>query len=292
MIEQLKEWKKEGEKKGEETKDEDKKEGEDKPTEIDADDLDVFAVENVLDIGSGEPLFANFEFEDWCLISLRYELHLLVFAFRRDMDDPDRTTFHENHLPFYFNRYYKKALDLKLYGLGSHADVVEMVKDTVVINSESRMLEVKLAEDISFDHFVKLTEEHRRDRQRRLDAGDETAELKFTKPVPTQPARAPSHWQQASNKPQYQAAQKTSPQTAAAQKTAGTQPQPPRYTPGTASKPQIQAAKTQYQLAPRTTGQQAASSLAQKRPFTPAPKATIQPAAKQARTAYGGGARW
>lgn len=33
-------------------------------------------------------------------------------------------------------------------------------------------------EDIA--HFMKLTEENRRERQRRIDAGDETARLKFS----------------------------------------------------------------------------------------------------------------
>merc|ERR1719273_1821299 len=53
------------------------------------------------------------------------------------------------------------------------------------------MVEVKLPDDKNFDHFVKLAEEHRRERQRRLDAGDETAELKFRKLTPVPPAKAP-----------------------------------------------------------------------------------------------------
>lgn len=35
------------------------------PMKIDADDVDVFSVDDVMDIGSGEPLFANFAFEDF-----------------------------------------------------------------------------------------------------------------------------------------------------------------------------------------------------------------------------------
>merc|ERR1712062_207213 len=57
------------------------------------------------------------------------------------------------------------------------------VKDTVVIRPSDMVLEAQLSEDMdSFDIFVKLTEESRRERQRRLDAGDETVKLKFSKP--------------------------------------------------------------------------------------------------------------
>merc|ERR1712232_1014552 len=31
----------------------------------DAKDFDLFGIENICDFGTGEPLFANFEFEDW-----------------------------------------------------------------------------------------------------------------------------------------------------------------------------------------------------------------------------------
>jgi len=41
------------------------------------------------------------------------------------------------------------------------------------------VLTTPVAEDVGLDMFVKLTEEKRRERQRRLDAGDETARLKF-----------------------------------------------------------------------------------------------------------------
>merc|ERR1719442_158301 len=57
--------KKEAEEKGDEAPKED--------PQIDMDELDVFAVENVSDVGNGEPLFANFAFEDWLLLSTRYE---------------------------------------------------------------------------------------------------------------------------------------------------------------------------------------------------------------------------
>merc|ERR1712127_491619 len=42
-------------------------------------------------------------------------------------------------------------------------------------------LEAALGDDTPIANFVKITEEHRRERERRLDAGDETAEIKFPK---------------------------------------------------------------------------------------------------------------
>mmetsp|Transcript_48803 Transcript_48803/g.111156 ORF Transcript_48803/g.111156 Transcript_48803/m.111156 type:complete len:891 (-) Transcript_48803:33-2705(-) len=160
--------------------------------EINAEDLDVFGVEDVMDIGNGEPLLANFVYEDWQLLSLRFELHLLVHAFKHDLDDPERPTFHESHLSFYYSKYYKKSFNLKYYGVAKLAELIEMMKDTMEINSKTSTLESQLSDDTPMDNFVKLTEDHRRDRQRRLDAGDETAKLQFTKPPPAtaKPAQA------------------------------------------------------------------------------------------------------
>jgi len=43
-------------------------------------------------------------------------------------------------------------------------------------------------EEIKFDDFVKHVEEHRRERQRRIDAGDETARLKINRSVLNPPS--------------------------------------------------------------------------------------------------------
>mmetsp|Transcript_55488 Transcript_55488/g.162098 ORF Transcript_55488/g.162098 Transcript_55488/m.162098 type:complete len:831 (-) Transcript_55488:87-2579(-) len=167
-----------------------KKEEEDGDKEkmaIDAEDLDVFAVEDVTDIGNGEPLFMQWVYEDWALLSLRFELHLLVHAFKHDVNDPDRPTFTENHLPYYYQKYFKKPFNVKYFGVAKLGELVEMIKDTVDINVKTSMIQTQLFEDTPMDNFVKLTEDHRRDRQRRLDAGDETALLKFTRPAPAAP---------------------------------------------------------------------------------------------------------
>merc|ERR1712206_40093 len=67
------------------------------------------------------------------------------------------------------------------------------------INSATS-IEPLLEEETPFDNFVKFTENNRRDRHRRLDAGDETAALNF--PKQAQPPRhPPKHWQQARSAP-------------------------------------------------------------------------------------------
>ncbi|CAE7352988.1 SUB2 [Symbiodinium natans] len=68
--------------------------------------LDVLAVENILDIGEGEPLFGNFEYEDWLLLSTRVELHLLVHHFR---DDTGGAVLDESNLAHYYKCYFKKS---------------------------------------------------------------------------------------------------------------------------------------------------------------------------------------
>merc|ERR1712039_676631 len=154
--------------------------GEDVKMEINVEDLDVFAVENVNDVGNGEPLFAHFAYEDWTLLGLRYELHLLVHAFKRDLDDADRPSFAENHLCFYYDKYFQKKLNVKDFGLSKLPDLIDLVKDTVEIGDKT-MIKTQLSDDTPAENFIKLAEEHRRDRSRRAEAGDETAEPKFNR---------------------------------------------------------------------------------------------------------------
>lgn len=150
--------------------------------QIDAESLDPFAVEDVNDIGNGEPLFFNFTWEDWMLVGLRFELHLLLHAFRRDLDDPDRPTFSVNHLSFYYQKYYRKTLHIKNFGMEDVEGLLALVKDTVELKSSA--LEAQLSEDTPLENFVRLTEDERRDRNVRIDAGDEAASLNFQRPHP------------------------------------------------------------------------------------------------------------
>eukprot|EP00928_Gymnodinium_smaydae_P094725 TRINITY_DN79_c0_g1_i4.p1 TRINITY_DN79_c0_g1~~TRINITY_DN79_c0_g1_i4.p1 ORF type:complete len:1012 (+),score=290.12 TRINITY_DN79_c0_g1_i4:68-3103(+) len=151
---------------------------ESEPMEIDAASLDVFNVEDVCDIGNGEPLFAHFTWEDWMLLNLRFDLHLLVHAYRKDIDDAERTCFHESHLYFYYNKYYKRQLTPKNFGVNSTAELLEFVKDTIEMTPKS-LLDSLLSEDTPLDNFLRITEDTRRDRLVRIDAGDEDAVLKF-----------------------------------------------------------------------------------------------------------------
>jgi len=194
----LKEWQakqKPAAKKKEEEKKKKAKEAteEEEEDEDKGDDVDIFALEDICDVGNGEPLFLNFNFEDWSLLTLRYELFLLVKAFMHDCDDEDRKGVHETNFPYYYNKYYHKTMTAKMYGKDKNTEVVDMVKDTVTFCKDSSVLKTDLSSDEdSLDIFVKLTEEGRRERQRRMDAGDETARIKFNAQVNqvTKPAAA------------------------------------------------------------------------------------------------------
>jgi len=143
-------------------------------------DIDIFALEDINDLGEGVPLYKDFGFEDWALVTLRWELYLLSHAFMKDVDDEERVGIHESNLAFYYNKYYKKTLNSKHYGKDTNTALLDLIKDTVTIDSEKSVLSSQLNDDVDqLDIFVKLTEECRRERQRRVDAGDETARLKF-----------------------------------------------------------------------------------------------------------------
>jgi len=172
----------------------DEKHGDDERKDIDVegDNLDIFSVEDVCDVGNGEPLFVHFNFEDWALLQLRYELYLLQAAFKKDVDDPERLGIHETHFAFYYNKYFRKQLNPKYYGFATNMELTELVKDTVYISPQTQVLMSQLADDTNtVDIFVKLTEENRRERQRRIDAGDETAKLKFSPLAMQQPSQQP-----------------------------------------------------------------------------------------------------
>jgi len=158
--------------------------------ELDVDDIDVFTVEDANDLGNGEPLFANFVYEDWVLINARFEFHLLIHSFKKDLNDADRPTFGENHMPFYYHKYYKKNFKPEMYSVKKSKDFIELIKDVASIDDKS-FFHASKTEDEVHATFMKLAEENRRERTRREDAGDETAALKFPRPAATPPARPP-----------------------------------------------------------------------------------------------------
>merc|ERR1712176_557070 len=139
------------------------------------------------------------------LLSLRFEVHLLVHAVKRDSTDPERRGIQLEHLAFYYNKYYKKMLNPKTYGVANITEVIELIKDTVII--VMNVVESQIREDncSANDIFVRLTEESRRSRQRRIDMGDTTAQLHFpiqTQPIQTQPeAGTPSFRTRSTGRP-------------------------------------------------------------------------------------------
>eukprot|EP00435_Cladocopium_sp_Y103_P049544 s854_g15.t1 len=155
------------------------------PMEIDFEDLDVMGVEDIMDLGNGMPLFEKFQYEDWTLLATRYELHLLLHSFKKDLNDPDRPSFGEKHLGYYYSKYFKKAWNFSQFGLEKFEDLLDVIRDTVSMGDQDFMKAEK-PEDTPLEDFVKMTEEHRRERERRVDAGDETAKLKFTRPAARQ----------------------------------------------------------------------------------------------------------
>merc|ERR1712224_705168 len=63
-----------------------------KPTK---EEVDMSTIQDINDMnGKGEPLFSKFEMEDWALLNLRFEVHLLIHAFTHDVNDEDRPGIH------------------------------------------------------------------------------------------------------------------------------------------------------------------------------------------------------
>merc|ERR1712190_4370 len=109
-------------------------------------------------------------------------LFLLIEGFKNDANDEERVGIHESLFHHYYTKYFKRAFNPKLYGKDSLKDVIsDFVKDTVKIDETNGVLGCSLADDADKDisHFLKLQEESRRERQRRIDAGDDSARIDF-----------------------------------------------------------------------------------------------------------------
>merc|ERR1712187_116792 len=102
---------------------------------------------------------------DWALLSIGYELHLAVHAFRKALDDPDRTHFLEKDLAFYYEKIFRKQFLLKNFGMSKFSELNVLIKDTILVRDDGYM-EAPLPDDKERAYFVKLTEEHRRERER------------------------------------------------------------------------------------------------------------------------------
>jgi len=127
-----------------------------------------------------EPLFVNFTFEDWTLLSLRCDFYLLMTGYKKDVNDSERIGIHESNFQYYYKKYFKKQLNPKLYGKANLTELLDLIKDTAQLDATTGVLASSIEEEPeTADVFVTKTEDNRRERQRRIDAGDETARLKF-----------------------------------------------------------------------------------------------------------------
>lgn len=168
----------------EEPKEDEKKPEEAQPEEEEAEEeevdfagVDIFGVEEVDDIGGGTPLFKEFRHEDWALMRLGFELHLLSYAFKKDCTDEERLGVGLDHLPFYYKKYYGNDLYIKDYGVENAEGLVNLVKEYVFLN-DSKVIESLCEAEIEYPQvFVKIAEETRRHRALLLDLGEESAKL-------------------------------------------------------------------------------------------------------------------
>jgi len=142
----------------------------------------------------GRPLYVSFQNEDWALLQAKYELHLLCHAFMEDVEDEAFIGIPEDHVEQYYYKYFKKhnhqgwVLPQQYFrprklGQESWADTYELLRDCLNIEEKAEFKFVvpvheKEAEFLSFLHLV---EEERVDRARRIEAGDETAQLNIPK---------------------------------------------------------------------------------------------------------------
>jgi|Transcript_41718 hypothetical protein len=181
-----------GEKKEEEAKEEkapepmaveeeEPEEPEEPEVEVDFEGVDVFGVEDVCDIGGSMPLFKDFNFEDFAMMSLRAELHLMALSFSKDVEDEDRSGMHVDHLQFYYEKYFSgKKLSFQAFGVTSAAELIALIGDTIYIEAKNNVVESLIPDLETFAVFIKLTEEARRVRALALEMGDESAKLKIS----------------------------------------------------------------------------------------------------------------
>jgi len=175
--------------KAEETKDAEMPEAEKKEEEDDGVDHTVDDDAAPADIkkadvdsidGKGTPLFKDWRDDDFALLQVRSELHLLASAFKADFTakDAERKGIHTKLLGAYYQWYFGKSLQTTTYGQTSEEKLLEYCKDTVTVNADGVLAAVHKEENPR-STFIKKVEEERRERQYRLDAGDETARLNF-----------------------------------------------------------------------------------------------------------------
>jgi len=137
----------------------------------------------------GAPLYALWQQEDWLLLSWRYELHLLVHSFMDDVKDPEMLGIPEQHVAHYFKLYFGVPCSPKYLGCAELAQAVRLVADSLQVKDTGKLRFLVPVRDKSTElvMFVKATEDIRRDRVRRIEAGEESARVKVGPGAPFGP---------------------------------------------------------------------------------------------------------
>lgn len=145
--------------------------------------------------GDGTPLYANFRYEDWVLLSWRYELHLLVHSFAADVGDADIPGITPEHVAHYYGVYFGTKCDWQAkLGVPDVRKALDLLREPLTLGDSAlgqEVLQSQLEADATLDDFVKGVEAYRRDRKRRLDAGDESVLLSFPRPTAAKKAAEP-----------------------------------------------------------------------------------------------------
>jgi len=150
--------------------------------------LDLSEIESIHDAdGGGTPIYGDFKYEDWMLLAWRLELHLLVHGFVQDCGDLDCPGMPAKHAAHYYKLYYNMSFDPQAkLGKDSLPAVVKLLKAPLELSEHQgkvTILKSTLEKDTPLEDFVMGVEKYRRDRGRRIQAGDESARLSFPKPV-------------------------------------------------------------------------------------------------------------
>lgn len=140
-------------------------------------EVEALEVTDIDDVG-GVPLYILFKKEDWVLLEIKYQLHLLVHAFALRPREPDEYPgIPLAHVQLAFEHIFRKPLEPQRFGLDGLDKLIGLVDDAVGVNSDLGALQPLQRENMSIDWFVKSTEDRRRHRQNLVDAGDEAAQL-------------------------------------------------------------------------------------------------------------------
>eukprot|EP00419_Tripos_fusus_P029488 CAMPEP_0172727708 /NCGR_PEP_ID=MMETSP1074-20121228/91828_1 /TAXON_ID=2916 /ORGANISM="Ceratium fusus, Strain PA161109" /LENGTH=836 /DNA_ID=CAMNT_0013554881 /DNA_START=90 /DNA_END=2600 /DNA_ORIENTATION=+ len=150
--------------------------------------IDLSEVESIHDAdGSGAPIYGDFKYEDWMLLAWRLELHLLVHAFVQDCGDLDCPGMPAKHVAHYYQLYYKSSYNPQArLGKDNLPEIVKLLKGPLELHEHQgkvTVLRSTLEKDTPLKDFVMGVEKYRRDRGRRIGAGDESARLNFPRPV-------------------------------------------------------------------------------------------------------------